>query len=77
MDIFAAVAVFPEKQFKSVRREKAGIRTNFADRRRRQIIPNNIAGPAVPISLTRMRNCSGPFGQAGGRRRLAAKGDQP
>jgi hypothetical protein len=45
MDIVAAVAAFPEKKFKSVRREKAGIRFKAADRRRRQIVPHNIAGP--------------------------------
>ena len=76
MDIVAAVAVLPEKQFKSVRRENAGIRIKSADRRRPQIIPHNIAGPAVPISPTRMRNCSRPFGQAGVGRRFAAKGNR-
>src|ERR1700677_5046921 len=76
MDIVAAVAVLPEKQFKSMRRENAGTRIKSADRRRLQIIPHDIAVPAVPISLTRMRNCSRPFGQAGVARRFAAKGNR-
>src|SRR5271170_2067090 len=74
MDIVAAFAVFPERQCKSVRREKAGIRIKFADRRRRQIILRNIARTAVSISLTRMRSWLRPFGQAGSGRGFAVKG---